>query len=95
MEVIAMKHFYKTHGTCSSRIEFELDGNIVRNVTFTGGCNGNLKAVAKLVDGMTVEEVEQKCGGTTCGFKTTSCPDQLAQAVRQAYAKSTASQQKP
>ncbi len=79
-----MKYEYKTKGTCSQAITFEIEDNIVKNVSFFGGCNGNLKAIAKLVDGMTVDEVEKKLKGNTCGFKKTSCADQLAIAVRQA-----------
>ena len=75
---------YKTSGTCSSQIELELEGNIVHNVKFTGGCHGNLQAIPKLVEGLTVEEVEQKIGGIRCGFKDTSCGDQLAKACRAA-----------
>lgn len=66
-------------------IEFDIDGNVVHNVSFYGGCNGNLKAISKLVDGMTVEQIEAKLRGNTCGRRTTSCADQLAIAVRQAY----------
>jgi uncharacterized protein (TIGR03905 family) len=62
-----------------------LEGNVVRNIQFTGGCNGNLKAISKLVDGMTVEQIEEKLLGNTCGRRPTSCADQLAKAVRQAY----------
>ncbi|MBQ8783808.1 MAG: TIGR03905 family TSCPD domain-containing protein [Clostridia bacterium] len=80
-----MPYIYKTQGTCSSQIEFELDGNIVKNVKFSGGCNGNLKGISSLVEGMTVEEVKAKLSGITCGFKRTSCPDQLAKAVEKAY----------
>lgn len=80
-----MSFIYKTQGTCSSQIEFELEGNIVKNVKFYGGCNGNLKGISALVEGMTVEEVQQKLAGITCGFKRTSCPDQLAKAVAKAY----------
>ena len=80
-----MTFTYKTQGTCSSQIEFELDGNVVKNVKFYGGCNGNLKGISALVEGMTVEEVQQKLAGITCGFKRTSCPDQLAKAVAKAY----------
>ena len=80
-----MTHTYKTRGTCASAITFDLDGDTVSNVRFTGGCNGNLKAVSKLVDGMTVEKIESILGGNTCGFKNTSCADQLAKAVRTAY----------
>ncbi len=82
-----MTYTYRTRGTCASQITFDLDDNIVSNVSFYGGCNGNLKGIAKLVDGMTVEEVIDKLSGITCGFKSTSCPDQLAQAIAQAYNK--------
>lgn len=80
-----MSYIYKTQGTCSSQIEVELDGNIVKKVKFTGGCNGNLKGISSLVEGMTVEEVKERLSGITCGFKRTSCPDQLAKAVEKAY----------
>ena len=62
----------------------ELDGDIVRSVNFEGGCNGNLKGISKLVEGMPAEKVEELLSGTTCGLKKTSCPDQLAKAVREA-----------
>ena len=75
---------YKTKGTCSQEIQVELDGNIVKSVKFVGGCNGNTKGVAKLVEGMTVEEVSERLSGIKCGFKPTSCPDQLALAVKMA-----------
>lgn len=74
---------YKTKGTCSQVIEYDIIDGKVRNVKFTGGCNGNLKGISKLVDGMTPDEVIEKLEGTTCGFKNTSCPDQLAQALKQ------------
>ena len=80
-----MAYVYKTSGTCSSKIELELEGNIVHNVKFTGGCPGNLQAIPKLVEGMTVEEVENRIAGVRCGLKNTSCGDQLAKAVRAAY----------
>jgi len=80
-----MKCEYKTKGVCASLIRFDLDGNVVTNVSFNGGCNGNLKAVSKLVDGMTVEQIEGYLKGNTCGMRGTSCADQLAQAVRKAY----------
>ena len=79
-----MSYVYKTSGTCSSKIEVELEGNIVRNVKFTGGCHGNLQAIPRLVEGLTVEEVEEKIAGIKCGFKDTSCGDQLAKACRAA-----------
>lgn len=80
-----MKYNYRTQNTCSTEIELELEGNVVRNISFTGGCNGNLKAIPILVDGWTVEEIEEKCKGITCGRRPTSCADQLACAVREAY----------
>jgi uncharacterized protein (TIGR03905 family) len=83
-----MRHNYKTQFTCSTNIAFDFEGNVVRNVQFTEGCNGNLKAISKLVDGMTVEQIEDKLAGNTCGPRPTSCADQLAKAVRQAYEQS-------
>ena len=80
-----MRYSYTTKFTCSSQIEFDLDDNVVTNVRFIGGCNGNLKAIAKLVDGFTVEQIEAALKGNTCGMKPTSCADQLAVAVRKAY----------
>ncbi len=80
-----MQYRYKPSMVCATEINFTLDGDVVRNVSFTGGCNGNLKAVSKLVDGMTVSEIESKLAGNTCGYKPTSCADQLAKAVRKAY----------
>ncbi len=80
-----MSYVYKTKGTCASQIEVELEGNVVRNVKFTGGCHGNLQAIPKLVEGMTVEEVERRISGIRCGMKNTSCGDQLAKACRAAY----------
>ena len=81
-----MFHYdYKTHDTCSQVISLDLDGNRVHNVKFEGGCNGNLKAVPILVEGMTVEEIESKLGGVLCGRRPTSCADQLSKAVREAY----------
>lgn len=80
-----MEHTYQPKNVCSTRIEFSLDGDVVRNIRFTGGCNGNLKAVSKLCDGMRVGEIEEKLSGNTCGYRPTSCADQLALAVRAAY----------
>ena len=79
-----MTYVYKTNGTCSKQFELELDGNIVHNVKFTGGCPGNLLAIPALVEGMTVEEVEKRIAGIRCGMKNTSCGDQLAKACRAA-----------
>lgn len=80
-----MRYRYKTKMTCSSEIRFNIEGNIISDITFIGGCNGNLKAIAKLVDGWTVEQIEEKLLGNTCGPRPTSCADQLARAVREAY----------
>ena len=82
-----MQFEYKTQGTCSQRILFEVDGNIVKNVQFLGGCNGNLKGIGSLVEGMNIDEVIARLEGTTCGLKATSCPDQLAQALKAAKEK--------
>ncbi len=79
-----MQFQYKTKGTCSQAIQFDIEEDVVKNISFYGGCNGNLKAIAKLVDGMTVDEIEKKLKGNTCGFRSTSCADQLAVAVREA-----------
>ena len=85
-----MEHTYTTRGTCSRQITFELDGNRVKNIHFVGGCDGNLKAVSKLADGMTVEQIESMLRGNTSGPRPTSCADQLAIAVQQAYDKEQA-----
>lgn len=81
----AMEYIYKTQNTCSSEIKLNIDGNVVTNISFTGGCNGNLKAIPLLVDGWTVEEIEKKLSGVICGRRPTSCADQLAKACRAAY----------
>lgn len=84
-----MEYMYITKGVCPRRIKIVLEGNVVRDVVFLeGGCNGNLQAVPKLVKDMTVEEIEQKLSGINCGYKGTSCADQLAKAVREAYEES-------
>ena len=80
-----MHYSMKPAMVCSTQIDFDLDGNIVRNIQFTRGCNGNLKAISKLLEGQTVEYIEEKLLGNTCGMKPTSCADQLARLVRQAY----------
>ena len=81
-----MLHYdYMTKGTCSQVISLDIDGDTVSNVKFLGGCNGNLKAIPILVEGMTVDEIESRLKGITCGHRPTSCPDQLAKAVREAY----------
>ena len=68
-----MKYSYRTKGTCSTQIDLEINDDIITNVKFYGGCNGNLKAIPILVDGMTVDDIEKKCSGIICGFKNTSC----------------------
>ncbi|MBR5370608.1 MAG: TIGR03905 family TSCPD domain-containing protein [Oscillospiraceae bacterium] len=80
-----MQYTYKTKTVCAQRIHFEINGNVITNIRFEGGCNGNLKAISKLVDGWTVEQIEEKLKGNTCGMRPTSCADQLALAVRTAY----------
>lgn len=86
-----MNHSYKTKGTCSSQITFDLVDGIVKNVQFTGGCNGNLKAISKLVEGMEASRVIELLAGNTCGFKSTSCGDQLACALKAALEQESAS----
>ena len=76
-----MTYEYKTSGTCSQRILFDVEEGKVKNVQFIGGCNGNLKGIAALVDGMDVDAVIERVQGITCGMKKTCCPDQLAQAL--------------
>lgn len=77
-----MTYTYKTVGTCSRSIEFDIVDGKVQNVKFMGGCNGNLKGISNLVKGLTPDEVIEKLEGISCGFKSTSCPDQLATALK-------------
>ncbi len=80
-----MKHFtYMTNGTCSRQIDFDLDGDKIYNVSFVGGCDGNLKAISKLVEGMNVSKLTETLSGNTCGGKPTSCADQLSLACQAA-----------
>ena len=79
-----MELTYQTSGTCSKLIEVSLDGDVVRSVHFVGGCHGNLQGISKLVEGMPAREVISRLRGIRCGMKSTSCPDQLAKALRQA-----------
>ena len=72
---------YKTSGTCSSAINLEVEGDIIKSVSFTGGCNGNLQGISRLVEGMKVEDAISRLKGIRCGFTNTSCPDQLARAL--------------
>ena len=74
---------YVTHGTCSKMINIEVDDGVIQDVQFIGGCNGNAKGISKLIVGMSVEDVIDKLEGTTCGMRDTSCPDQLAQALKE------------
>ena len=76
-----MHYTYNTKGTCSVRIDFDVEDGKLYNVAFMGGCNGNLKGISALVQGMKVEDVVNKCKDIKCGFKSTSCPDQLATAL--------------
>ena len=79
-----MTYSYKTKGTCSTQIDLELDGNVVHNVKFTGGCNGNLKGICQLLTGMKAEDAIARLDGTLCGFRSTSCPDQIAKNLKKA-----------
>ena len=79
------RYDYNTSGTCSQLISFDINGDIISNVSFVGGCNGNLKAISKLVNGWTVDKIEEYLKGNICGRRNTSCADQLAVAVRKAY----------
>jgi uncharacterized protein (TIGR03905 family) len=79
-----MEFSYKTRGVCSQYINFELKDGVVTNVHFLGGCNGNLKGIGALVEGMKAEDVIARVEGIKCGMKATSCPDQLAHALKEA-----------
>ena len=78
-----MQHTYKTKGICASEMRFTVENGIVTGLTVKGGCDGNLKGLARLVEGMPVEEVIARLEGLSCGWKSTSCPDQLARALRE------------
>lgn len=82
-----MEFEYRNHGTCSQSVRFEIEDNILKNVSFFGGCNGNLKGICSLVEGMDVDEVIRRIKGIQCGSKETSCPDQLAHALEAAKEK--------
>ena len=81
-----MQYTYKTTGTCSQEIALEIEDGKLKNVRFLGGCNGNLKGIGALVEGMSVEDVIARIDGIRCGSKSTSCPDQLAQALKETLA---------
>lgn len=85
-----MRYNYRTQGVCSRTISFDLNGDVVTDIQFEGGCPGNLKAISKLVDGWTVHKIEEYLKGNTCGHRPTSCADQLAIGVRTAYEKEAA-----
>lgn len=80
-----MEYVYTPQNICPMQIKFDINGDIITNISFFGGCNGNLKAISKLLEGKTVEEIESSLRGNTCGRKNTSCADQLAVAVRKAF----------
>lgn len=80
-----MNYVYKTSGTCSVQISFDINGDVISNIKFMGGCPGNLNALSKLLDGQTVSYIEEKLLSNMCGGRGTSCADQLAKAVRKAY----------
>lgn len=82
-----MQYEYKTKGTCSQKIFFDIEDGKLINVKFLGGCNGNLQGISALVEGMEVEEVIRRVEGIHCGMKPTSCPDQLAKALKEALGK--------
>lgn len=81
-----MEIHYKPKGVCSKQIDVVLDGDVIQSVHFKGGCSGNTQGVAALAQGMTVQEYIKRCKNIKCGFKSTSCPDQLAQALEEALA---------
>ena len=78
-----MKYTYKTKGVCSSTINFEVEDGVITSLQFVGGCNGNLKGISSLCVGMKVQDVIERLEGIKCGFKSTSCPDQLAKALKE------------
>ncbi|MBQ6323387.1 MAG: TIGR03905 family TSCPD domain-containing protein [Bacilli bacterium] len=78
-----MHKTYKTSGTCSTEINFDVEDNKIYNLKFTGGCNGNIKGIASLVEGQDINTVKDKLKGIKCGFRNTSCPDQLAKALEE------------
>lgn len=82
-----MRYQYKTSGTCSQLIEFDLTDGVVSDVSFVSGCNGNLQGIGKLVEGQKAEDVIARLEGIKCGYKSTSCPDQLAKALKEALQK--------
>ena len=86
-----MKYQFTPHGVCSVNIDFEIEDGKVHNASFLGGCDGNLKAICKLIEGMEADKVAEILEGNTCGFKSTSCADQLSIALKQALAEESQS----
>ena len=84
---MVMIYQYRTHGTCSREIDLEIEDGIIRRVKFHGGCAGNLAGISKIVEGMPAQKVIDTFSGIRCGMKSTSCPDQLAQALKEATGK--------
>ncbi len=82
-----MRYLYKTKNTCSSQIEFDLENGIISNIKFTNGCQGNLEAISRILDGAKAEDVILKCEGIKCGRRPTSCSDQLSIAIKEAQTK--------
>ena len=78
---------YTPHGVCSRLVEFDIENGTVKNVSFMGGCNGNTQGISRLIEGMNVDEAIARLEGIRCGFKSTSCPDQLARALKEAVGK--------
>ncbi len=81
-----MRYTHKNKGTCSTQVSFDLNDGIITNVSYVGGCNGNLQGVSRLVEGQKAEDVLERLKGIRCGMKSTSCPDQLAHAIEEALA---------
>ena len=84
LKEVKMRYSYKTQGVCSYEISFDIEGDIISKIEFTGGCSGNLKAISKLLEGAKADHIISTLEGNTCGFKNTSCADQLARAVKKA-----------
>ena len=82
---LTMNYTYNTENVCARQINFDIEGDVITNISFNGGCNGNLKAISKLLEGKTVDYIESTLKGNSCGGRSTSCADQLAKAVRKAY----------
>ncbi len=87
---VTMAYRYRTRGTCSVFIDVEMNGDVLENVVFTGGCSGNLQALSRLVKGMTADEIKAKVDGIRCGYKSTSCADQMCRAIELAMAENAA-----